>query len=50
MGQGAGAFVFDAQGRLLVLRHAYGGLRWGPPGGRMEPGEDPLECVVRETL
>src|SRR5688572_33447954 len=50
MGQGAAAFVFDAEGRLLLLRHGYDGLRWGPPGGRMEPGEDPLDTVVRETL
>jgi 8-oxo-dGTP diphosphatase len=50
MGQGAGAFVFDGVGRLLLLRHGYDGGRWGPPGGRMEPGEDPLDCVVRETL
>jgi 8-oxo-dGTP diphosphatase len=49
MGAGAGAFVFDAEGRLLLLRHAYDGGRWGLPGGRMEPGEDPLDCVVRET-
>lgn len=49
MGQGAAAFAFDADGRLLLLRHGYDGRRWGPPGGRMEPGEDPLDCVVRET-
>jgi ADP-ribose pyrophosphatase YjhB (NUDIX family) len=49
-GQGAGAFIFDADGRLLLLRHGYRGRRWGPPGGRLEPGEDPLDCVVRETL
>jgi 8-oxo-dGTP pyrophosphatase MutT (NUDIX family) len=48
-GQGAAAFVFDADGRLLLLRQGYEGRRWGPPGGRLEPGEDPLDCVVREA-
>jgi 8-oxo-dGTP diphosphatase len=49
MGQGAAAFLFDDVGRLLLLRHSYDGGRWGLPGGRMGPGEDPLDCVVRET-
>src|SRR5688572_24859482 len=49
MGQGAAAFIFDGDGRLLLLRHAYDRRRWGPPGGRIEPGEDPLDAVVREA-
>jgi 8-oxo-dGTP pyrophosphatase MutT (NUDIX family) len=48
-GQGAAAFVFDERGRLRLMRENYGGRRYGTPGGRVEPGEDPLGAVVREA-
>ena len=48
-GQGAAAFVFDERGRLLLVRENYDRRRYGPPGGRVEPGEDPLDAVVREA-
>lgn len=41
----------DAQDRLLLLhfRDPHDGhLLWEPPGGGIEPGETPLEAVVRE--
>jgi 8-oxo-dGTP pyrophosphatase MutT (NUDIX family) len=40
--------VFDARGRVLVVRHAADGL-WGAPGGSVEPEEPPCEAVVREV-
>lgn len=44
----ASAFVRDAQGRLLLVRHANGGL-WACPGGAIDPDEAPQDAVVREV-
>lgn len=45
-----GAVVFDAAGRLLLIQRgnppAQG--QWSLPGGRVEPGEDGPQAVVRE--
>lgn len=38
------------EGRVLVIkrhREPFAGF-WAPPGGKMEPGESPLECARRE--
>ena len=45
------AFVRDAEGRILLVCNNYGhqGVRWGVPGGTMEEGEAPLDCVIREA-
>ncbi|MDQ3854972.1 MAG: NUDIX hydrolase [Chloroflexota bacterium] len=43
------AFIFDESGRLLLIRENYGQRRYGPPGGRMEAGESPLQAVIREA-
>jgi 8-oxo-dGTP pyrophosphatase MutT (NUDIX family) len=40
--------VFDAEGRLLLARHASEG-RWVAPGGAVEPDEAPQDAVVREV-
>jgi 8-oxo-dGTP pyrophosphatase MutT (NUDIX family) len=40
--------VFDGEGRMLLLRHANGGV-WVTPGGAIEPDEAPAEAVVREV-
>jgi 8-oxo-dGTP pyrophosphatase MutT (NUDIX family) len=46
------AILVDPLGRLLLqLRDgntAKDPHRWGPPGGRVEPGEDPYDAAVRE--
>lgn len=39
--------VLDEAGRLLLTAHRKAGL-WLPPGGHVEPGEDPWATVVRE--
>lgn len=44
----AAVCLYDAEGRLLVARHADGG-RWGTPGGAIEFGETPAEAAVREA-
>jgi 8-oxo-dGTP pyrophosphatase MutT (NUDIX family) len=44
----AGSYVFDADGRVLLIRHAEGG-RWTNPGGMVEPFETPADAAVRET-
>jgi ADP-ribose pyrophosphatase YjhB (NUDIX family) len=33
-----------------VVKENYERRRYGLPGGRVEPGESPLDAVVRETL
>lgn len=40
----------DPAGRLLMVGNEYSarGVLWGVPGGRMEAGESPSECLVRE--
>jgi len=39
-------------GRLLLQRKSagrFGEGKWNGPGGKVQPGETPLECVVREV-
>jgi ADP-ribose pyrophosphatase YjhB (NUDIX family) len=45
---GAHAAVFDAEGRILLVRRADDG-RWCLPCGWVEPNEAPEETAVRET-
>lgn len=45
---GAATAVFDAAGRVLLVRHTYGQLNWELPGGLGEPGEDPGSTARRE--
>ncbi len=49
--QCAGAIVFDASGRLLLVRRGNEPSRglWCEPSGRCEPGESPAQACVRET-
>ncbi|MBS3117714.1 NUDIX domain-containing protein [Candidatus Woesearchaeota archaeon] len=42
----ASALVQNNRRYLLVLCPAYG--LWRPPGGMVEPGEDPKDTVIRE--
>ena len=47
----AACALVDADGRVLIAQRpehkAHGGL-WEFPGGKVEPGETPEACVVRE--
>src|SRR3989344_9368078 len=46
----AGCFV-EHDGKVLMIRrlpHKSQGGKWGNPAGKIEPGETPLEAVVRE--
>jgi len=46
----AAAFVYDAAGRVLLIRENYGKRRYGPPGGGIDAGESPQDAAVREAL
>jgi 8-oxo-dGTP pyrophosphatase MutT (NUDIX family) len=46
---GAAAVIFDNDRRVLLVKHSYGNLQWGPPGGLSESGESAAETVVREV-
>jgi 8-oxo-dGTP pyrophosphatase MutT (NUDIX family) len=45
----AGVLAADEHGRLLLQRRRDTG-QWAVPMGKMELGESPTECAVRETL
>ena len=45
------AAIVEREGRyLLVEEHTADGLRLNNPAGHLDPGESPLEAVVREAL
>ena len=44
----ASALMFDANRRVLLVRHSDGDI-WTTPGGMIEPGETPADAAVRET-
>jgi len=48
--EAAGAVVFDAEGRVLLIKENYDRERWGFPGGAVELGETAEQAVVREVL
>jgi 8-oxo-dGTP pyrophosphatase MutT (NUDIX family) len=45
----AAACIWDAEGRILLLRRSDGADLWGFPGGAIEPGERADEAVKREV-
>lgn len=44
------AAILHHEGRILATQRGYGDFKdgWEFPGGKMEPGETPEECIVRE--
>ena len=45
------AAILFREGRILICRRGEGGscaFLWEFPGGKLEPGETPAECAVRE--
>src|SRR6266478_3725284 len=47
---GVFASLFDAAGRILLVRQAYGSRHWTTPGGRVEENDSPLAALQREVL
>lgn len=47
---GCRVLAFDAEERLLLVRHSYGSGKWMPPGGGLGRGEDALTAAARELL
>lgn len=45
---GVRAAIFDAEGRVCLVRHGYM-PGWYMPGGGVEPGEDVLAAMIREV-
>ena len=50
---GAVAVVPDKQNRTLILLRPkearWAPLKWGLPGGKLDPGEKPIDAAIRET-
>jgi len=46
---GVFASIFDASGRILLVRQAYANRRWTTPGGGVESGESPVAALRREV-
>ncbi|HDG68130.1 MAG TPA: NUDIX hydrolase, partial [candidate division Zixibacteria bacterium] len=44
-----GVYVFDGEGRLLLLKRRNPPLVFAPPGGRLVRDEDPREGARREV-
>lgn len=45
--QGVRAIVEDGEGRILLVKHIYGG-QWYLPGGKVKRGEDLMTALARE--
>lgn len=46
--EGCRVLAFDADGRVLLVRHSYGSGKWMPPGGGVGRGESALAAAMRE--
>ena len=46
---GVRAAVFDAQGRILMVREIHDAHRWSLPGGWAEPGQSVADSAAREV-
>ena len=45
----AGAVIFNDQKQVLLLKHRFrAGSGWGLPGGFLQRGEQPIDCLRRE--
>ena len=43
------AIILDRRDHVLLVRANYAIRYWGPPGGHVEPAENPPDTAVRET-
>ena len=46
---GSAAVIVGRDGKILLVKHAYGALNWELPGGAAEADESPIETAVREV-
>ena len=46
---GAAAVIFDAAGRVLLVKQTYGDCNWALPGGYTEPHESIVDTALREV-
>jgi 8-oxo-dGTP pyrophosphatase MutT (NUDIX family) len=46
--EGCRVLAFDAEDRVLLVRHAYGSGLWMLPGGGLGRGEEPIPAALRE--
>lgn len=46
---GAGTFLLDGDGRILLIKEDYGERRYSIPGGQVDAGESPIEAAIREA-
>lgn len=47
---GCTGVIFDDTGEKVLLTRRSDNGRWCLPGGRLDPGEDAVECCAREVL
>jgi 8-oxo-dGTP diphosphatase len=47
---GVFAAIIDKDSRILCVRMNYATRAWTTPGGRVEPGESPIDALKREVL
>jgi ADP-ribose pyrophosphatase YjhB (NUDIX family) len=47
---GVFAAILDEHRRILCVRMNYATRAWTTPGGRIEPGESPIQALKREVL
>lgn len=47
------AAIIEDKGKFLItqrLKNSHNGLRWEFPGGKLDFGEDPIDCLKREIM
>jgi ADP-ribose pyrophosphatase YjhB (NUDIX family) len=44
-----GAVVTDPAGRVLLCQQRHGHRLWGLPGGKIRPGESPVQAAIRDV-
>jgi 8-oxo-dGTP pyrophosphatase MutT (NUDIX family) len=42
--------IFDKSGRILTVARKHNDNDPGLPGGKIDPGESPMDAIIRETL
>lgn len=42
--------ILDKEGKMLVVKHSVDFDYYALPGGKMDEGESPLECIHREIM